>query len=294
MKLLITGAKGQLGNDCCAVMSSSHEVIAVDLDELDITNHNEVRAFVAEAKPDCIVNCAAFTQVDACEKQEDLAMAVNAKGPENLAMAISEQGGTLFHVSTDYVFDGCKKVPEPYTEKDETGPLSFYGKTKLAGEEAVRRRCQQHAIIRTAWLYGVHGHNILKTFLKLALCNSAQPIKVVDDQFGSPTWSHRLAEQIQACVNGNVTGTVHATAEGYCSWYELAAYFLQTINIPHQVVPCTTEEYPTPASRPKNSILENGRLKQLQLNCMKHWKEDVDTFVHLHRHRLLEEIKRVA
>lgn len=292
MKILITGSNGQLGTDCQKVFAPSHDIVAVDVEDLDITHLASVRAAMADMKPDLVINCAAFTQVDACETEQYMASKVNAEGPKNLAIATAEQGGCLFHISTDYVFDGQKTLPEPYREDDKTAPLSCYGKTKLEGEAAVWSACPRHAIIRTAWLYGIRGKNILKTFLRLALEKGDQPFKVVHDQFGSPTWSYRLALQIERLAKANIYGTFHATAEGYCSWYELATYFLDKMAVKYAIVPCTTEEYPTPATRPTNSILENHRIKEAGLNVMAHWKDDIDQYVATYKDRLLEEANR--
>jgi dTDP-4-dehydrorhamnose reductase len=292
MKILITGSNGQLGMDCQKVFSPSHDIIAVDVEELDITHAASVQAALADIRPDLLINCAAFTQVDACETEHSLASKVNTEGPKNLAIATAEHGGCLFHISTDYVFDGKKTVPDPYVEEDPTVPLSFYGKSKLEGEIAVRSACPRHAIIRTAWLYGIHGKNILKTFLRLAVRGEKQPMKVVNDQFGSPTWSYRLALQIEKLSQAHVYGTFHATAEGYCSWYELATYFLEKMAVRCPITPCPSEAYPTPAMRPKNSILENRGIKEAGLNVMRHWKDDIDQFVATYKDRLLKEVSR--
>jgi len=292
MKILITGARGQLGRECSQVLSARHEVIETDVQDLDIAAAEAVRSAVRESGPDLIVNCAAYTQVDACETQRDLAWKINVEGPANLAAAMEEVGGRLFHISTDYVFDGKKKVPEPYTEEDGTGPLSHYGATKLAGEKAVKEACSRHTIVRTAWLYGIGGKNILKTFLRLALDKTRGQIKVVNDQFGSPTWAYRLALQIAGLIEADGRGTFHATSEGYCTWYELAVRFLSKMGVPCKIVPCTTEEYPTPTRRPRNSILENRRLKETGINIMADWKHDVDKFVALFKDRLLNEAKQ--
>ncbi len=291
MKIMITGAKGQLGSDCHHILRRDHEVMAVDLEDGDITNLSYVQAIVRDFAPDIIVNCAAYTQVDACETHREVAWKVNVEGPRNLASAVEKCGGRLVHISTDYVFDGSKTSPDPYVEEDKPGPLSYYAKTKLEGELAVRETTHGHVILRTAWMYGLNGHNILKTFLRLALENSHKEIKVVNDQFGSPTWSYRLALQIAKVIEVNGQGIYHATSEGYCTWYELACRFLDKMRIPHKVVPCTSEEYPTPATRPKNSILENRRLKNEGINLMPYWEDDLDRFVHRFRELLLEEFK---
>ena len=292
MKIIITGNKGQLGTDCTIVLSKTHEVLGVDIDDVDITKIQDVEAMVQQFAPDIIINCAAYTRVDDCETEKELAWKVNVDGAENLARCASKYGVRLVHISTDYVFDGQKNVPDPYLETDETGPISYYGKTKLEGEKAVIRTTDQHVIIRTAWLYGIGGHNFLKTMLKLSLKSSDNKIKVVNDQYGSPTWSYRLALQIERILKTNYRGIFHATAEGYCTWYELADYFLNKMDVPYSMIPCTTLEYPTPAARPMNSILENRNLKDKGVNIMAHWKSDIDEFVLNFRKVLIEEAKK--
>ena len=287
MKILITGGKGQLGSDCTRIFQKDHEVISWDIDEIDITVYPDVEKMVGNLLPDIIVNCAAYTQVDNCETERDLAWNVNVKGPENLARSAKEYGRPLIHISTDYVFDGMKEPPEPYAEDDPPNPLSFYGITKLEGEKAIRRTIDRHIIVRTAWLYGASGHNFLKTMLKLALKNPDAEVKVVDDQYGSPTWSYRLALQLAELAGKRAWGTYHATAEGYCSWYELAGRFLEYMGVPHKLIGCTSEEYPLPAKRPQNSILENRQLKQKHMNMMVAWQEDLKQFVLENKERLI-------
>ncbi len=292
MKIMITGGRGQLGTDCVRVFNETHEVMSIDLEELDITRLSDVETMVKDFTPDIILNCAAYTQVDNCETDKEPAWKINVTGTKNLARCAAKYGGRFIHISTDYVFDGWKKVPEPYLEEDEPHPLSHYGMTKYESEKVVRQTTDRHMIIRTAWLYGVNGHNFLKTMLKLALNNPNNKIKVVNDQFGSPTWSHRLALQIARIIDENGQGTYHATAEGYCTWYELAIYFLKKMEVPHTVIPCTSEEYPKPAPRPKNSILENRHLKEKGINIMKNWQDDLDQFVDDFKERLLSEASK--
>jgi len=182
MKIMIMGGKGQLGSDCTEVLNETHDVMSVDVDELDITDISQVEAVTGNFGADVIVNCAAFTRVDDCESEKDLACKVNIEGPGNLAVAAKKEGSRLIHISTDYVFDGRKKVPETYTEKDDPDPISYYGVTKLAAEEAIRRITDNHIILRTAWLYGIQGQNFLKTMLTLALKDPQREIKIVNDQ----------------------------------------------------------------------------------------------------------------
>ncbi len=290
MKIMITGDKGQLGADCTRVIGDTHEVLGVDIDEVDITKLPDIELLVQQFTPNIIVNCAAYTRVDDCEIEKELAWKANVT--ENLAKCVDKHGGRLIHISTDYVFDGRKKVPNPYVETDVPNPLSYYGITKLEGEEAIKRTTDQYIILRTAWLYGIRGHNFLKTMLKLSLRSSDNKIKVVNDQFGSPTWTYRLALQIEKLIDTNYRGIFHATAKGYCTWYELAVYFLKKMDVPHTIIPCTTEEYPTPTARPMNSILENRNLKEKGMNIMANWKSDVDKFVLNFREVLLKEIEK--
>ena len=169
MKLMILGGQGQLGQDCNKVLCETHDVLSVDLEELDITDRYQVETVITGFAPDFIVNCAAYTAVDDCETRCDLASKVNAEGPANLAMTAGRLGSRLVHISTDYVFDGRKPVPEPYTERDEAHPVSCYGRAKLEGESAIKGSMDNYIILRTAWLYGLRGGNFLKTMLRLAL-----------------------------------------------------------------------------------------------------------------------------
>lgn len=292
MKILVCGGKGQLGGDCVRILNAKHEVVSVDIDELDITQPDAVEKTVRAVKPELLLNCAGHTGVDACESEADLAHRINAWGPELLAKQMDQIGGAIIHISTDYVFDGLKPVPEPYIETDPASPLSQYGKTKLEGEKAVSKFARRHMIVRTAWLYGIGGKNFLKTMLALALNPSDKPIRIVNDQFGSPTWSHGLARQIEHLIKAGGQGIYHASSEGYCTWYELAEAFLAQLGISHSLMPCTTAEYPTPAARPVNSILENSRLKASGLHIMGHWQEDLKQFIKQHRDDLLEEAKK--
>ena len=291
MNVYIAGINGQLGHDCQEVFQPHYQVDGADLPELDITSEASLDDHLTSFQPDVIINCAAYTQVDNCETHREEAWQANVTGPEKLASYAKHHQCKLIHISTDYVFDGLKPIPNAYLEEDETSPMSYYGITKLEGEQAVRKSGCEYAILRTAWLYGVNGHNFLKTMLRLASRGPSHPLKVVNDQYGSPTWSYRLAQQIRRVVEGKGSGIYHATSDGHCSWYELAGYFLSKMSIAHNIRPCTTEDYPTPAKRPKNSILENAHLTQDGLNVMEHWKDDVTEFVALYKNTLLEELQ---
>lgn len=290
-KILITGGRGQLAWDCRQILEKKFEVISLTSEELNITDSVAVRDCIRHFSPNIVLNCAAYTEVDRCETEKDLAWRVNAEGPANLAAAVEKSGCTLVHISTDYVFNGDRPVPGFYLESDVPNPASYYGISKLAGEEAIRESRANSLIIRTAWLYGIHGRNFLKTILKLAVRNPHQEIKVVNDQYGSLTWTHRLAQQIAELIEADAEGLFHATAEGHATWYETACFFLEKMKITHRIVPCPSEEYPTPARRPANSILENQRLKEDSLNLMRHWQDDLELFILRHRGELLRAAK---
>lgn len=286
MKIFITGGHGQLGSDVSTLLGKEHNVISVGSKELDISNRAAVESVICKERPDVLINCAAYTAVDKCETEKDRAFAVNAKGPENLAVAMEAIAGRLIHVSTDYVFDGNKAATESYIECDRTAPLSEYGRSKLAGEKAISDNSSNHLILRTAWLYGRKGNNFLKTMLRLSMANPTRELNVVNDQFGSLTWTATLARQIKAVLSDTMQGIAHATAEDSSTWYEGACYFLDAMEVPYNLSPCTTKEYPTPAHRPSNSILENSRLKQAGLSVFKSWQEDIDRFVKLYKKEL--------
>ncbi|MDA0991391.1 MAG: dTDP-4-dehydrorhamnose reductase, partial [Verrucomicrobia bacterium] len=230
--VFIAGSNGQLGHDLQLLLSPRYSVTAADLPDLDITNPDSISRVLDPAAPGTIINAAAYTQVDRCETDRETARQVNAQGPYLLATYAATYQRRLVHISTDYVFDGTRAVPQSYRETDEPAPVTAYGQTKLAGEEAVRTATDNHVILRTAWLYGINGNNFLKTMLRLALQDPARIVKVVNDQHGCPTWSFRLAQQIEALLATDAAGTFHATGEGHCTWYELARTFLQAMDVP--------------------------------------------------------------
>lgn len=289
MKILISGGCGQLGHDVTSLLAPKHEVHSFGSGELDIGNRKQVRKVLSTIAPEVVINCAAYTAVDNCETETELAWRVNANGPRNLAEGVEAIGGRLIHISTDYVFDGKKAASSSYCEGDPVAPLSEYGRSKLAGEEAIAKTCSNYLILRTAWLYGMEGANFLKTMLRLALADPKRNLKVVNDQHGSLTWTATLARQIEAVLPPTLHGVAHATAEGSSTWYEGACYFLDAMNIPYNLSPCTTAEYPTPAHRPANSILENDTLKRAGLSIFSSWQEDICAYIDLHREKLIEE-----
>ena len=288
MKILLTGASGQLGSECKEVLKSGYEIIAPNKEELDITSWDKVILSIDQLSPDIILNCAAFTKVDECETERKVYERINVEGPRNLAQGAARFDKIIIHISCDIVFNGQKRLPQPYFEDDPLGPLSFYGLTKMESEMAVKQNAPNYIIIRAGWLYAIKGDNFLKKILKLALKKGQESISVVNDQFGSPTWSFRLAQQIKLLIDNGKEGIYHATSEGYCSKYEWAKYFLEKMGIKTPAFPCTTKEFPTPAIRPVNSILENRQLKSEGLNIMPDWKKDIDIFVDKYGKQLLK------
>jgi dTDP-4-dehydrorhamnose reductase len=234
---------------------------------LDITDEEQVKAYVSRIKPDIIINCAALTAVDLCESEQEKAYQINAIGPKNLAIAADAVDAKLVHVSTDYVFDG--KSPIPYTEEDAPNPATVYGSTKNAGDEFVKQYCKKSFILRTAWVYGV-GKNFVKTMLRLAETNDR--IKVVNDQFGTPTSALELARAIIFVMETESYGIYHATCEGSTNWYAFAVEIFKAAHKSVEVVPITSEEFAAAAPRPKYSILDNKAFRERHGYYMKDWK----------------------
>lgn len=291
MKVLIIGSGGQLGRDCMTVLGKNHDVVGVDIPDINIGNQDSVEQTFDRTKPECVVNCAAYTAVDKCETERILSWQINSDGPRFIA-ATAEQGDCrVIHISTDYVFDGNREVPRPYLETDPVNPLSEYGRSKLAGELATTTFAQDALILRTAWLYSAHGPNFLKTMLRLALSDPGRAFTIVDDQYGSLTWSYTLAQQIETLLQSPLKGIIHTTSTGYSTWHEAACYFLDRMEVPHAFARCTTADYPTPAHRPANSILENSVLEENDLSVFTSWQQDVDTFVKQFKEKLIQEAR---
>ena len=256
MRLLVTGANGMLGQRVVREAEArGHEVRGTDLPEVDLTDPAAVDAFLRDAAPDVVVNCAAYTDVDAAEADEALATRVNGDAAGNVARAAAY----VVHVSTDYVFAGDASAP--YTESATPDPRTAYGRSKLAGERAVQAAGAQHAIVRTAWLYGAGGKNFVDTILRLGA--DRDELKVVDDQVGSPTWTGHLAPALVDLAEARAAGIHHATGDGQCTWFELAREALRAAGVDTTVAPCTTDEFPRPAPRPAYSVLRSERGVQL-------------------------------
>ncbi|EHI98329.1 dTDP-4-dehydrorhamnose reductase [Clostridium sp. DL-VIII] len=288
MKILITGSKGQLGNEILDIIKSGKaeigeisegmkksEVIALDVDELDITDLGQVKDKINDLKPDVIINCAAATNVDGCESNEDFAFKVNSIGPRNLAIAAEEVGAKLVQVSTDYVFSGVGN--KPLTEYDLTAPYSVYGKTKLLGENYVRELSSKYFIVRTAWLYGYVGHNFVYTMRRLG--KEKDMITVVNDQRGNPTNANDLAYHILKLIETEEYGIYHCTGKGECTWYDFAKMIIELSGEKCEVKPCTSEEYKTPAKRPEYSSLDNMMLRNTIGDEMRDWKDAIKSFI---------------
>ena len=270
-KFLITGAKGQVGHCLTQQLTGKAEILAVDRDELDITDQSAVKKIVETFKPDVIINAAAHTAVDRAESEVELSEAINVKGPQYLAEAANEIGAVILHISTDYVFEGTGTGE--YKEDDQTNPQGVYGRTKLAGEIAVQQANPSSIILRTAWVFGEHGHNFVKTMLRLA--KDRDSLGIVGDQFGGPTYAGDIAKALIEIANQilagkeNAFGVYHFTGKPYVSWYEFAkAIFaeaeLQNILEKSPLVnSIATSDYPTPAKRPANSRLDLTKIKQV-------------------------------
>ncbi|MFQ5575155.1 MAG: dTDP-4-dehydrorhamnose reductase [Terriglobia bacterium] len=275
MKIIIAGAHGQLGQDLVQVLRPDHELIAHDLDELDICDFEAVSRLVETVRPDLIFNTAAFTNVDGCEANPDEAYRVNAIGARNLAVASEKVGSALLYPSTDYVFDGTKS--EPYTEFDATNPISTYGRSKLAGENFVKNLSSRYFIVRTSWLYGP-GKNFVRTIQKVA--NEKNELAVVNDQFGSPTSTADLARKLVELVSKAPFGLYHVTNRGTCSWFDLAKDILRLSGLDHvKVRPISTAESKRPAPRPRYSVLRNYCLELSGLSPLRHYEEALRDYV---------------
>lgn len=262
MKLLVAGAAGMLGRDLVlAAGNAGHDVVGFGRSELDVTKPDQVRRRVELERPDVVVNSAAWTDVDGAESAEDAAFAVNGAGAGNLAAAAAGVGASVVYVSTDYVFDGAKG--EPYVESDQPAPLSAYGRTKLAGEEATAAANKRHFVVRSAGLFGIGGNNFVETMLRLA--EGQSEVLVVRDQVGSPTYTWHLAYGIVRLIEGLEFGIHHMAAEGQCSWYEFAREIFEQAKVDCRVLSVSTEEFGRPAPRPPFSALTSQREHAIRL-----------------------------
>lgn len=277
MRILLTGITGQLGQELEPLLAPLGDLTKVGRDVLDFAKPEMIRQAMADVKPEIVVNASAYTAVDKSESEPDLAMAVNGTGVGILAEETHKLGARLIHVSTDYVFDGTQS--HPYQETDPTNPIGVYGRSKLAGEEAIRQVGGDYLILRTAWVYGVGGKgNFVKTMLRLG--SSRQELRVVSDQVGSPTWTKDLALAIASMIqNAPEPGIYHYTNSGVCSWYDFAIAIFEeakALGFPLKVelvAPISTAEYPTPAKRPAYSVLSHGKISAVMGTYPPHWRQ---------------------
>ncbi len=278
-RILLIGINGQVGQELKQTLAPLGEIIGLGRQQLDLSQSEKIPQAISEIKPEIIVNAAAYTAVDKAESETELANIINGIAPEIMALEAEKIGAKLVHISTDYVFNGEKNTP--YLEEDPTNPLSIYGKTKLAGEERIQKNCHQYIILRTAWVYGNYGKgNFVKTMLRLA--KEREQLRVVVDQIGSPTWAKNIAETITNLLKNEATnGIYHFTNSGVASWYDFAIAIFEEAKqrgIPlkiKEVAPITTAEYPTPAHRPKYSVLSNKKVTEIAGKYAPHWRESL-------------------
>jgi dTDP-4-dehydrorhamnose reductase len=274
-KILIIGSKGQLGNEFQELAKEYpfFQFSFYDVAEMDIVNKELVNSGIKELQPQYLINCAAYTAVDKAETDKELAYAINSHAVQNLAFACSENNVKFIHISTDYVFDG--EASEPYTENSPTNPSNIYGISKLQGEKEAINGNKDVIIIRTAWVYSVHGNNFVKTMLRLM--RTKPEINIVADQYGSPTYAHDLANVIMEIISKGkwVPGVYHFTNEGIITWFDFASEIKNLSNLSCIIHPINTAQYPTPAKRPKYSVLDKTKIQQTFSIKLKNWKESL-------------------
>lgn len=274
-KILITGANGQLGVDLMDMLSPFYAVKGYGRAQLDITKLDDTINIVRGMKPNIIINCGAYTNVDKAEQEKDMAYRVNGLACRNLAVACLETKSQLIHISTDFVFDGKKE--EPYIEFDKANPINIYGHSKLMGEEYIRQIYPRHFILRTSWLYGQYGNNFVKTMLKLAKENEI--LRVVDDQKGTPTYTKDLVRVIRLLMETEAYGTYHASNNGACTWFEFASQIFSLYQINKKILSVTAEELKRPARRPQNSVMRNYLLELDFGYHLDNWADALKRFV---------------
>lgn len=282
MKVLVTGASGQLGRDVVLLLEKEgHDILACDRDQMDITNQAQCNGVISSYHPEVIIHCAAYTAVDAAETDTDGAYKVNAVGTRNVAVAAEKVGAKLIYISTDYVFDGQSTTP--YQEYDDTNPRSVYGKSKRAGEWLVQSLCSKWFVVRTSWVYGLHGNNFVKTMLKLG--QEKPKLQVVHDQKGSPTYTVDLALFLIELMGTEMYGIYHASNCGDCTWYEFTQAIFEEaqtvvgVSIQAELEPCTTEQFPRPAPRPVNSVMDHLSIRTNGLTDLRPWREGLRDFI---------------
>ncbi|MEK4665387.1 dTDP-4-dehydrorhamnose reductase [Priestia sp. FSL H7-0729] len=281
-RVMVTGAAGQLGYDVVKTFETEgHQVLACDKNQMDITDQQQCTDMITTFRPHIIIHCAAYTAVDQAEADEDIAFAINASGTRNIAVAAESVKAKLVYISTDYVFDGSGSTP--YQEYDVTNPQSVYGKSKLAGERLVQSLCTQWFIIRTSWVFGVHGSNFVKTMLELMA--KRPQLQVVHDQQGSPTYTVDLARFIHLLSVSEKYGIYHASNSGTCTWYEFAEAIREEASKQSgfeptaELTPCTTDQFPRPAPRPAYSVMDQLAIRTNGMEPLRHWREALIAFL---------------
>ena len=274
-RILITGAEGQLGRDAVKLLSKGREVIGIGRSRLDVTRWENVLETVGSSRADCILHLAAFTRVDEAERFPDRAYLVNSLGSRNIARAAQRIGAKLVYISTDYVFDG--RHTSPYTEFDRPCPVNHYGHSKLAGEEYIQSLCMDYLIMRVSWLYGIHGNNFVRTVQHLA--SSGKTLRIVNDQWGTPTWTVDVVRQLEVLLQRDAFGIYHCSAHGACTWFEFAQEIVRLYGLETACQPIETSEFPTLAKRPPYSVLANRVLQLEDADVMIDWQTGLQSFV---------------
>ena len=269
-KILVTGANGMLGSDLCpSLEKEGYEVIKTDIDSLDITNFENSKKIITKFSPNIIIHCAAYTNVDKAQEDIDTARKINFEGTQNLAKICANLSIKIIYISTDYVFDGNKN--SPYKTDDKTKPINNYGLTKLEGENAVKKYCKNYIIARTSWLYGIHGKNFVETMLSLS---DKENLKVVNDQTGCPTWTQDLSVALIKLIKKNKNGIFHTCSSGQTTWYNFAKEIFKLSDLEVNLSPCTTDDFKSPAKRPKYSVMDND-------DIISDWKIGLNRYLQL-------------
>ena len=276
MKVLVTGVKGQLGYDVVNELEKRGlEAIGVDIQEMDITDADSVNSVIGEAAPDAVIHCAAYTAVDAAEDNVEICRKVNAEGTQNIANMCKKLDIPMIYISTDYVFDG--QGERPWLPEDERAPLNIYGQTKYEGELAVQNTLDKYFIVRIAWVFGINGKNFIKTMLNLG--KTRDHLTVVNDQFGSPTYTYDLARLLVDMILTDKYGIYHATNEGICTWYEFACEIFRQAGITVDVAPVTADQYPAKAKRPSNSRMCKDKLTENGFEKLPTWQDALGRYL---------------
>ena len=276
MKILVTGANGQLGYDLCNELNKrGHECVGCDKEEFDITDSFQTKEYIASINPEAIIHCAAYTAVDKAEEDEELCRRVNAEGTRNIAEACKEIGAKMMYISTDYVFDGSGN--EPWETDAVQAPINVYGQTKAEGEQAVQAALDRYFIVRISWVFGINGANFVKTMLRLG--RERKSLNVVNDQIGSPTYTKDLSVLLADMIVTDKYGVYHASNEGYCSWYEFAHEIFRVSNIELELTAVSSDQFPTKAKRPFNSRMSKRKLDENGFNRLPEWKDALKRFL---------------